>query len=125
MAGNEVKPTNLPLFRLHAGIAAGGAGRRDHRRDAALWRRRLDVGIDAGRRTDHPARPRQMLAQGLVAFSRVYLGAHYPGDVISGSLAGTVLARLYQTAIDTFLRAKTNKTIKPPLGAERSPGASS
>jgi undecaprenyl-diphosphatase len=31
----------------------------------------------------------------LVAFSRIYLGAHYPGDVISGSLLGMVLARIY------------------------------
>lgn len=32
---------------------------------------------------------------GLVAFSRVYLGAHYPGDVFSGSVSGAVLARVY------------------------------
>jgi len=31
----------------------------------------------------------------LVAFSRIYLGAHYPGDVISGSMLGAVLARIY------------------------------
>jgi undecaprenyl-diphosphatase len=35
----------------------------------------------------------------LVAFSRVYLGAHYPGDVVSGSLLGMVLARIYSRAL--------------------------
>lgn len=32
---------------------------------------------------------------GLVALSRIYLGAHYPGDVLSGSVTGAVLARVY------------------------------
>ena len=30
----------------------------------------------------------------LVAYSRVHTGVHYPGDVVAGALAGTVLAQL-------------------------------
>ena len=45
------------------------------------------------------------LVAGMVAFSRIYLGDHYPGDVASGSLLGMLFARLF-TRLVRFGRKK-------------------
>ncbi|NJN98883.1 MAG: phosphatase PAP2 family protein [Anaerolineales bacterium] len=44
--------------------------------------------------------PLWFLVAALVAFSRTYLGVHYPGDVVSGSLIGTLLAEAMRRVID-------------------------
>ncbi len=36
----------------------------------------------------------------LVAYSRVHTGVHFPGDVLAGALAGTVLAQVTTHALD-------------------------
>lgn len=39
-------------------------------------------------------------AAGIVAYSRVHTGVHYPGDVVVGSILGTVIAQITTHALD-------------------------
>jgi membrane-associated phospholipid phosphatase len=41
---------------------------------------------------------------GLVAYSRMHTGVHYPGDVLAGSVLGTVIAQVTTRAVDRYVR---------------------
>lgn len=45
---------------------------------------------------------------GLVAYSRVHTGVHYPGDVLAGSLLGSALAQLTTGALDQRLNMNSS-----------------
>jgi membrane-associated phospholipid phosphatase len=46
------------------------------------------------------------LTAGMIAFSRIYLGDHYPGDVVSGSVSGLVLAMFFRRVFGFLWRSK-------------------
>ncbi|HZC53603.1 MAG TPA: phosphatase PAP2 family protein [Mycobacterium sp.] len=52
-------------------------------------------------------------AAGVVAYSRVHTGVHYPGDVVVGSVLGTVLAQLTTHAVDRYERRSRTMVERP------------
>lgn len=57
------------LFRPYRRVAAGAAGRRDHRGPAGIRRGCAYLGIDASRRTQHAVGLRELLAERLAALA--------------------------------------------------------
>ena len=54
--------------------------------------------------------PLTYAAAGMVAFSRIYLGDHYPGDVVTGSLSGVLFAVLFNRLFSKNGRRNTTNT---------------
>ena len=52
--------------------------------------------------------PFLFLMAALVGFSRIYLGDHYPGDVLSGALSGMALAESVQRVQQAVMHTKNN-----------------
>jgi len=47
---------------------------------------------------------------GLIAYSRIYLGVHYPGDVIAGAIAGSFLGWMLARFLKNLLRKPALRT---------------
>ncbi|MCC6503229.1 MAG: phosphatase PAP2 family protein [Deltaproteobacteria bacterium] len=48
----------------------------------------------------------------IVAYSRVYVGAHYPTDVMAGAVLGTVMALIFYSAERGYLRGRLVESLE-------------
>jgi len=62
-----------------------------------------------GRHIPELAVPLRLLASA-VAYSRVHIGVHYPGDVVVGSLIGSGIASVVSSAGDSLLAARRQRS---------------
>ncbi len=56
-----------------------------------------------------------LLFAAILAYARVYIGVHYPGDVLGGFLVGTLVALILirlATPLMTWLTALVDRTIR-------------
>jgi undecaprenyl-diphosphatase len=58
----------------------------------------------------------------LMAFARVYAGAHYPGDVVAGLLFGAIVAAAGIPLVDRFLTPAVTRLLGTSLGRRLLPG---
>jgi membrane-associated phospholipid phosphatase len=47
----------------------------------------------------------------LIAYSRVYVGVHYPGDVIAGAIVGAAVGEV-AIGVVAFARRRSDKSVK-------------